>query len=95
MASGERKVRPGVVIKRGGNPALDVVACGASSFAFLRKLGTMDIGMTVLADLRRPFELNLAGAGGSFVACAAGNGAMGAQEWKFRFRVVETAYICP
>jgi len=95
MASGERKVRPGVVIKRGGNPALNVMACGASSFAFFRKLGSMDIHVAVLADLRRSFELNLGGAGGSFVACAAGNSAMGAQEWEFCFRVVETVYIRP
>lgn len=51
MATGKRKVRPRVVIKRGRNPALNVVAHGASSFAFLRKLGAMDIGMAVLADL--------------------------------------------
>lgn len=95
VAPGKRKVRPGGVVERGRNPALNVVAAGTLRFAISHKLGSMNVRVAVLADLRRSFELDLAGAGGSFVACAAGNGAMGAQEREFCFRVVETVYICP
>jgi hypothetical protein len=79
MASRKRKMRSRVVIKRGGNPALNVVTTGAPSFVVFRKLGSMDIHVAVLADLRRSFELNLAGARQGFVACPAGYGTMGPQ----------------
>lgn len=95
MSAGKSKVGPGVVIEGGRNPALNVVAAGAASFAVFHKLSSMNVRVAVLADLRRSFELDLTGARQGFVACAAGYGAMSAQERELCFRMIETVYIRP
>lgn len=61
------------------------MASRAWGLTLFGKLGTMGIDVTALADLRRPFELDLAGAERSFVALATGNGTMSAEEREFGF----------
>lgn len=61
MATCKWEVRPGVVIKDRGNPALDVVALRAAGLTSLRELGTVRIRVAVFADLRGSLELSRAG----------------------------------
>ncbi len=95
MASGEREVRTGVVIKRGRDPSLDVVALCTTGLAGFRELGPMRINMAILADLRSSLKLHLARTRRGFVAGATCHRPMGAKEGKFGFRMVETEYIRP
>ena len=96
MPAGQRERRPLVVIKDGWGPALLVVATGACRLRLMSgELRSMRIGVAGFTRLRSPFELNLLLPWRRLVAARAGHGPVHAQQWEFRFRVIEASYICP
>jgi hypothetical protein len=95
MASRQREVRTGVMIKGRGNPSLDVVTIRASGLASLGELGSVGLHVAAFTDLRCSFELGLVGTGRGFVACATGDSAVCSQKREFGFRMVKAVHVCP
>lgn len=76
VASGQREMCLGVMIKGGRDPFRRVVTVCAVSLTFLLELFAVHIGMAVLADLRNALKLDLLRADRGLVAIAAGDGAV-------------------
>lgn len=85
-----------IVVKRGRGPALIHMAITALSDSILgNKLTAVLIRVAGFALFWRPFELNFVGAGESLVALVTSDSAMGAEQSKLCFRMIEAADVDP
>ena len=85
VAPCQGEVRSRIVVERGRHPALDVVAIRTGSFPLLGKLSRMGIFVTILANLRRAFELYFLLTHRHLVTITALDGAVRAEQREFGF----------
>ena len=98
MSAPQRERRPLLMVKQRRLPLRAVVALGAMRNIRNCKLLPMDVVMAVFAGGRRRFEVDVDQPGFEirrFVAVFAGRRAMGSQQRKLRFRVIEAGDVLP
>lgn len=95
MPSLQREMRSRIVIERGGNPALRIVAIRTGGLARLCKLPCMNVLVAILANLRCSLELHLRASHGSLVTRGAFHRSMRAEQRKLRLCMVESADVRP
>lgn len=95
VASRQRKRSSHFVVEGGRHPAHGVVTIRAARLAVLGELPGVNVGVTILASFRRPFECDFVSPDSSLVAGTAGNRAVGANQRKIRFRVIEAFCVNP
>jgi len=95
VAPCQGEMRSRIVVERGRHPALDVVAIRTGSFPLLGKLSCVGIFVTILANLRRAFELYFLRPHRHLVTVPALDRAMRAKQREFGFRMVEVVHVCP
>src|SRR5882762_9681729 len=88
-------MRPGVMVKGGGHPALRIVAVRTRCLPGLGELAVMGIFVTIFADLRRVLELYFLFADRHLVTITALDGAMCSEQREFGFRMVEAIHVRP
>ena len=95
MASGESEMSTGVVVECGGQPTLRIVAVGTMSLAVLGdELRIVSIVVASFALLGSALKSRLI-AGRGFVALAAGDRAMSADQSELCFGMIEAVHVCP
>lgn len=95
VAPRQGEVRSCVVVERGRHPALGVVAIRTGSFPLLGKLSRVGIFVTILANLRRAFELYFLLTHRHLVTVPALDRAVRAKQGELGFRMVEVVYVRP
>lgn len=91
----EREMRPLIVIKRRRNPALGIVAVGASGLFCFRKLPRVRVLVTSLTRLRRALKLHFFCADRHLMTCGALHGTMRAKQRELGFRMVKAIHVGP
>lgn len=71
------------------------MAIRASRLSSLRKLACVGIFVTILTNMRSALELHFLGSDRHFMAITALDGAVGAEQREFRFRMVEAVDVSP
>ena len=95
VAALQGKMRPGVMVKGGGHPALRIVAVRTRRLPGLGELAVMGIFVTIFADLRRVLKLYFLFADRHLVTITALDGAMRSEQREFGFRMVEAVHVRP
>ncbi len=95
MAPCKRKRSALIVIERRWRPENRVVTFRAPRLVILHELPGVNVGVAILAQLRRSFERYFTNSGGRLVARTARDRAMSADQRKLRFQVIETFCVDP
>ena len=95
VAALQGKMRPGVMVKGGGHPALRIVAVRTRCLPGLGKLAVMGIFVAIFADLRCVLELYFFFADRHLVTITAFDGTMRHEQREFGFRMVEATHVGP
>jgi len=92
----QRELSAFVMIKYRGRPTFVHMTITTFCDSILgNKLPPMRIGMASLAIVGRPLELNFVGTHGDLVTFVTSHRAVGPDQRKFRFRMVEASYVNP
>jgi hypothetical protein len=95
VAALQGEMRPSVMVKGGGHPALRIVAVRTRCLPGLGKLAVVGIFVAIFADLRCVLELYFLFADRHLVTITAFDGTMRPEQREFGFRMVEAIHVRP